>query len=531
MAITQISKIQVRRGLLEELPQLGSGEFGWAIDAQRLFIGNGTYKEGAPELGNTEIITSKSDVFSLSEVYVYKGERAGYIAQTGNSSLNPASRSMQDKFDDIVNFRDFNGTGDGVTNDVTNLNHAIQQLYKETVLTESRVRRTLYLSAGTYILESDYIKLLPYVKLKGDGKNATFIIQRGNPLNTTSSYPVIKSVDSKLHEGVTIGTDAALLPGKFELEDLTLINETNQDVVSLDSVSDIYFNRVRFKGNTSFPTNVSLTACVRFPQVQNYNSSNIIFNNCEFINHYHGIIADSKVTNVTLSNCYFSELYSGLSLGNAAIDVGKVPTAWKITNSHFENIYAQGIITAQVVNNIVSAFNSFSNTGNYYSTVATPYVNIIDFNGNNSYSISDVFFDRQSNATITAINLRGKSSFASLPNGQLLLGRQLFVGGNEVELSKEIQMDETVAGVVGKTDIPITINYTVIRANHKRTGIMKVTTLGGSSVVYEDDFVESGDTGVTLIPAINNSEIELRYVTESETTASSVLRTSVTMLT
>lgn len=526
MAITQISKIQVRRGLLEELPQLGSGEFGWAIDAQRLFIGNGTYKEGAPDLGNTEILTSKSDVFSLSEVYIYKGERAGYIAQTGNSSLNPASRSMQDKFDDLVNFRDFNGAGDGVTNDVTNLNHAIQQLYKQSVLTESRVRRTLHLSAGTYILESDYIRLLPYVKLKGDGKNSTFIIQKGNPTNPNVSYPVAKSVDSKLHEGVTIGTDAALLPGYFELEDITLINETPQDVISLDSTTDVYFNRVRFVGNTSFPTNTSLTACVRYPQVQNYNSTNIIFDNCDFMNHYSGIIADSKVTNVTISNCYFSELYCGIKLGNAAIDVNKVPSAWKITCSHFENIYSHGLLTAQVVSNISSAFNSFKNVGNYYSTIATPYTNIIEYNGNNCYSISDIFIDRPFNATIQAINLKGTASFASLPNGQLLLGRQLTVGGKEFDLTSDIQTNNLTVGIIGSVDNPLTITYTVVRSNNKRTGHMKVTTLDGINVVFDDEYIETGDTGIILFPAINNGNIELQYTTSTESLSTSVLRTS-----
>ena len=57
MAVIQISKIQVRRGLQENLPQLASGEFGWSIDERRLFIGNGTLAEGAPSTGVTEILT------------------------------------------------------------------------------------------------------------------------------------------------------------------------------------------------------------------------------------------------------------------------------------------------------------------------------------------------------------------------------------------------------------------------------------------------------------------------------------------
>ena len=45
MAITQISRIQHRRGLQQDLPQLAAAELGWSIDQRRLFIGNGTLEE------------------------------------------------------------------------------------------------------------------------------------------------------------------------------------------------------------------------------------------------------------------------------------------------------------------------------------------------------------------------------------------------------------------------------------------------------------------------------------------------------
>ena len=57
MAILQISRIQHRRGLQQDLPQLASGELGWSIDARKLYIGNGTIDEGAPETGVTEVVT------------------------------------------------------------------------------------------------------------------------------------------------------------------------------------------------------------------------------------------------------------------------------------------------------------------------------------------------------------------------------------------------------------------------------------------------------------------------------------------
>jgi hypothetical protein len=58
MAIVSISRIQHRRGLQQDLPQLASAELGWSVDRQKLYIGNGTIAEGAPKLGNTEVPSS-----------------------------------------------------------------------------------------------------------------------------------------------------------------------------------------------------------------------------------------------------------------------------------------------------------------------------------------------------------------------------------------------------------------------------------------------------------------------------------------
>ena len=62
MAILQISQIKHRRGLNTDLPQLGSAELGWSIDTRQLYIGNVTLAEGAPEIGNTEILTEYSNI-------------------------------------------------------------------------------------------------------------------------------------------------------------------------------------------------------------------------------------------------------------------------------------------------------------------------------------------------------------------------------------------------------------------------------------------------------------------------------------
>lgn len=66
MAIVQVSRITNRKGLAENLPQLAGAELGWCIDARRLFIGNGTLQEGAPIIGNTEILTEYSDILEIA---------------------------------------------------------------------------------------------------------------------------------------------------------------------------------------------------------------------------------------------------------------------------------------------------------------------------------------------------------------------------------------------------------------------------------------------------------------------------------
>ena len=69
MAVVQISRIQVRRGqknIGSGLPQLASGEFGWAVDSRELYIGNGAVSEGSPEVGNTQVLTEYDNIFTLS---------------------------------------------------------------------------------------------------------------------------------------------------------------------------------------------------------------------------------------------------------------------------------------------------------------------------------------------------------------------------------------------------------------------------------------------------------------------------------
>ena len=129
MAIVTISRIQHRRGDYADLPQLASAELGWTIDTQQLFIGNGSLVEGAPAVGNTEILTEHSDLFSKLASYIYKSN-TDYEPMTGPTGNAPVNRSLQDRLDDYVSVKSFGAVGDGVANDTAAIQRAINETYK-----------------------------------------------------------------------------------------------------------------------------------------------------------------------------------------------------------------------------------------------------------------------------------------------------------------------------------------------------------------------------------------------------------------
>ena len=188
MAVVQISRIQIRRGQKNQgtgLPQLASGELGWAIDTKELFIGNGSVSEGAAEVGNTKILTQYDNIFTLSDSYTYRSED-GFI-QTGSSG-SPIQRSLQDRLDDRVSVRSFGVTGESSQDATAGLQRAINQLFLNDGITGEQGRVILHLEPGVYNITST-IEIPPQATIVGAGPEKTVIKQStANAIFKTKKY-------------------------------------------------------------------------------------------------------------------------------------------------------------------------------------------------------------------------------------------------------------------------------------------------------------------------------------------------------
>ena len=272
MPIVQISRIQHRRGKRTDLPQLAAGELGWVIDEQRLFIGNGTVSDGAPAVGNTEIVTEGSSAFTSALSHTYKGYR-------GDSTpiSNSVQRTVQKRLDDYVSVKDFGAVGDDSTADATAIQNAIDAIYINTDTTASadtRARRVLYFPAGTYKINTA-LKIPPYAHLVGEGPDKTIIKNSG-------SNAVMVMQDDDGNVGSNIGNSGATTPTQVQVENMTLRTSVAKVGVSLDRVTNAYFNNVKFHG--SYASGGSDSSDAKGVTVTNstatYTTTNVVFNQC-----------------------------------------------------------------------------------------------------------------------------------------------------------------------------------------------------------------------------------------------------------
>ena len=320
MAIVQISRIQVRRGLQQDLPQLASGEMGWSTDDQRLYIGNGVIgaPDYAPQEGITEIVTSRnlSNIGTNLLEYTFKGTESGY------TSTGTVSRSLQSVLDEFISVKDFDVAGDGSTNDTVAIDRAIRQIYVSSLnATHSPVRRTIKFPAGTYKITSNIV-IPPNTTIVGDGKNNTIIE------GTTES--VFLTCDSLFQTGGSLGNGGATLPGNISISGMTLRNTGTVAALALYNASDVSIDNCYIAGNVSITgtstsiriTNSTLPGATT-PVTLSGTTVGFVSENNYYPNAVDFPITNINGNNYSIGDTFGTSSVNGIYSGSAKIGTGR----------------------------------------------------------------------------------------------------------------------------------------------------------------------------------------------------------------
>jgi hypothetical protein len=509
MAIVQISQITNRKGLQVDLPQLAGAELGWSIDERRLFIGNGTLQEGAPVVGNTEILTEFSDILEFQTTYTYKGEAAGYTVQTGPTAGDPVTQSLQTWLDQFATVKDFGAVGDGVADDTAAINRALYQLFCRE--TNPQIRRSLFFPAGVYKITSS-IFIPPYATLWGEGADNSVIQLDASEDSTLNSY-VARTADSLQQFGANIGANGATPPEYITITNMGFRNlDTTTDVFLVEDAANCRFQNVGFYGalgQVALTTDGGDVSCIRFASTPSLICSQIVFDGCQFRGATFGLNTatvlggtDQQVAGVVISNSNFNTLYQGVVLGTEIL-IGAGATGVRIMGNLFDNIYAEGVYIGAVSLN-ATGHNVFYGVGNQFGSSTTPYYAVINIESANNISISDLFeradaysVDVSPGISYPRILLNGQASIATTNGNQLAVGSYVRQSGVAFTL-QPATINGTIVSINSNAIPTFAINYTIIRGSARRTGIITASTDVLSGVYWNDSFTENTTTGVTL---------------------------------
>ena len=525
MAIVQISRITNRKGLQANLPQLSGAELGWSIDERRLFIGNGTLAEGAPVVGNTEILTEFSDILEFQTTYTYKGLAAGYTAQTGPTPDTPVTQSLQTWLDQFATVKDFGATGDGITDDTEAINRALFQLYCREI--NPQIRRSLFFPAGIYRV-TETILIPPYATLYGEGIDGSVIQLDNSADDSTLNAFVARTADSLQQYGVNIGGNGATPPKDITITNMGFRNlDPTTDVFLVQDATNCRFQSVGFYGplqQIDLINENSDTAGVRFASGVTLITGQIIFDSCEFSGTTFGMNTatmiggtDQEVDGATVQNSNFNLLYQGVVLGTAAAVNGGT-RGFRVVGNKFDNIYADGVVFGPSVSLNATAHNAFFGVGNHFGSMNTPYTACINIQNANNISISDLFeradafSSRQIPGTsFPRINLNNTASIATTNGNELAMGTYIRQSGKQFTLLANQPSPVPIFTVDSTTIRTFNINYTIIRDVSRRTGTIQVASDPTGGVTSVDTFTENVTGGIALFVSQSVDTITISY--------------------
>mgnify|MGYP000568965318 CR=1 FL=1 len=537
MPVVQISRIQHRRGKKTDLPQLAAGELGWSIDEQKLYIGNGTVADGAPAVGNTEIMTAGSSAFTTSLSHTYKGY-LGDSTPIVTGATGNVSRTLQQRLDDRVSVKEFGAKGDGSTADVVAIQRALDELYSDTDQDDTRARRILFFPAGTYSINAS-LTIPPYAHLVGEGTDKTIIT------NSSSATAMITEDDEGNVYG-NIGDSSATTPTQIQISNMTIKTTTANGGLSIDNATHVYINNCKFQGTYTSKVDAPASKGITVRSTTALPCANIVFDQCQFTGFARLVDMSFDVTNVRFTNCDFSTAYYGALLG-AEMDGStngliKGPRDIQFSGSSWKTIEQQAIWVKPAAGadagtgarNVISYGNWYADTvanglDGVNSFIEVP---VIQFDNDECTSTLD-FFERTDQRDTNFADSTAPSDAPPEVQG---------IGLHKKAVKQITLADNTSSAtdtgifLPGFTDKGVRITYKMNRGAKYRTGVFTISS-AGELCTFNDDFEETSDVGTTLSAITSdgdstagNDTIRVKFVTTSDSSTAVTMEYQIEIL-
>jgi hypothetical protein len=521
VAIIQISRIQHRRGRGNP-PQLSSGEIAWSVDDQQLYIGNGAVSEGAPYVGNTEILTEHSNIFELADQYAYKSDNNIWGVNV------PIARSLQDRLDETVSVFSFGATGDG-TDQTDQIQLAIDSLFKNSSV-DNRV--VLWFPAGIYQVSST-IELPPYAVVRGAGKEKTVF--------RSSTADVFKTIHyNPADPAETINeVDVEYVAKYIEVSDCSIeVDSLTKRGIVVDSCQNSIFKNLKIKGFWTFGDIQEIHRAIDIISYSDVKlSQNNIFDTIEIDNFTYGIYSDYYIKNNTFRNLRLELMLKAIAFGTdtsiGLLGMSDGPSYNLIEGCFFDRISEEAIFVREGNYN-TSTNNRFFNVGNDQSNTARSPV--IRFTTDTNISSSD-FFERTQIKTVAGpgdsaatkfytSEVLGRTNYSNLYGNNTEIGLlatdtsilkfpvvengTIFVDYVYTEDSQEIVREGTIELVINLvfdsdlTTVDLFLSSVVLNDNYTFIGdSIYSTALVFTAVLESVNIIGVGTTTIVNLSAVN----------------------------
>ena len=543
MPIVNISRIQHRRGLKTDLPQLAAGELGWVVDEQKLYIGNGTVADGAPAVGNTEIMTteSSSGLISTALSYTYRGYLGKDSTPIVTGSSGDVARTLQQTLDDHVSVKAFGAVGDNSTDDTGAIQRALDELYSDTDQDDERARRILFFPAGIYRTNTS-ITIPPFAHIVGEGLDKSIIRQSGG------NVAVLVTEDDDGQTYGSIGNSGATTPTQIQISNMTFRNVDDKDGISIDNATNVYFNNCKFQGIYSDDSTIidSQSKGVTVRSTTALPCSNIVFDQCQFTKFSRLVDLSFDVTNMKFINCDFKSAFYGAMLGEtmdgSTNGLTKGPRSIQFLSSSWATISQQAIFVKPVAGadtgvgprNIISHSNFYAQdiANNFEGVSSIREVPVIQFNNDECESVLD-FFERTDQRDTNFGDSTDPSNTPPEVQGIAIHTKKI----KQITLTDNTSSaTDTGIYLPGFTDKGIRITYKMNRGAKYRTGVFTISA-AGELCTFNDDFEETSDVGTTLTAKTSdgdstagNDTVRVQYTTTSDSSTDVTMEYQVRIL-